>query len=110
MKIIKFDKLIRDNIPEIMTNAGKSFIVEEMDDKKYLLKLKEKLIEEAKEVNEASGDEIIGELADVMEIISAIENVYSINHNLVIEKQSAKAKSNGRFEKKLLLKEVYEND
>lgn len=110
MKTIKYNKLIRDRIPEIMTDAGKSFVVEEMDDKEYLLKLKEKLIEEAKEVNDASEDEIIGELADLMEIVNAIEDAYSINHESVIEKQHKKAESNGRFEKKLILKEVTEND
>ena len=45
MKVIKYNKLIRDRIPELMENAGKSFVVEEMDDEEYLIKLKEKLIE-----------------------------------------------------------------
>lgn len=110
MKTIKYDKLIRDRIPEIMTNAGKTFVVKEMNDEEYLLKLKEKLIEEAKEVNVANEDEIIGELADVMEIVNAIENAYSIDHDAVIDKQHRKAETNGKFEKKLLLKEVTEND
>lgn len=110
MKKIKYNKLIRDKIPEIIAKAGKSCVVEEMDNNEYNIKLKEKLIEEAKEVSGANKSEIVGELADVLEIVEAIENSYSIDHKTVINKKKMKAKSNGKFNKKLLLKEVIEND
>lgn len=110
MKRIKYNKLIRDNIPEIIAKTSKSFKVQEMNNKEYISKLKEKLIEEAKEVNSVNKKEIVCELADVLEIVDAIEKYYSIDHKKVIEKKKQKAKSNGKFDKRLLLKEVIEND
>lgn len=110
MKTIKYNKLIRDKIPEIMDKAGKEYTVSVLNDEDYIEKLKTKLQEEAEEVCEASKDEIIGELADVMEVVYAIEEYYSISHDTVLEKQSKKAITNGKFEKRLLLTEVREDD
>lgn len=110
MKIIKYNKLIRDNIPEIMDKAGKEYTVSVLSDEEYIEKLKTKLQEEAKEVHDASKEEIIGELADVMEVVNAIEEYYSITHEIVLEKQNKKAITNGKFKKRLLLTEVREND
>ena len=50
----------------------------------------------------------MGELADVLEIVEAIEKYYKIDHGIVEEKMRAKAVSNGKFEKKLLLIETRE--
>ena len=46
MKSIKYDKLIRDKIPEIIEKSGKKCIVEVMDDETYMDKLSAKLTEE----------------------------------------------------------------
>lgn len=110
MKIIKYNKLIRDRIPEIIEKAGKEYTVKKLKDEEFILKLKEKMVEEANEVKEADSREITGELADVLEIVEAIENYYGISHEEVLNKKEAKAESNGRFEKRLLLTEVTEND
>ncbi|MFI3166821.1 MAG: phosphoribosyl-ATP pyrophosphohydrolase, partial [Bacillota bacterium] len=49
MKTMKYDKLIRDNIPEIIERAGKTCVVEVLGDESYALKLAEKLKEETVE-------------------------------------------------------------
>ena len=92
MKKTICNKLIRDNIPEIIEKSGKECDVKVLDDEEYIHKLKEKIIE--------------GELADVLEIVEAIEKYYKIDHGTVEEKKRAKAVSNGKFEKKLLLIET----
>lgn len=46
MKSIKYDKLIRDKIPEIIEKSGKKCVVEVMDDETYMDKLSAKLKEE----------------------------------------------------------------
>ena len=51
MKVIKYNKLIRDNIPEIIESSNKECEVVVSNDEEYILKLKEKMIEEAQEVN-----------------------------------------------------------
>jgi len=110
MNTIKYNKLIRDNIPDIIKAAGKECDVAILNDEEYIIKLKEKLIEEAKEVNCANDDEIIGELADVLELVDAIEEYYKIDHSVVEKKKNNKALKNGKFEKRLLLLETREND
>ena len=110
MKTIKYNKLIRDNIPEIIKASGKECDVSVLNDDEYIAKLKEKIIEEAKETAEADPTEITGELADVLEIVEAIEKYYGIEHSQVIDEKEKKAERNGKFEKRLLLKETREND
>lgn len=110
MKTIKYNKLIRDNIPEIIRDSGKECDVSLLSDEEYILKLKEKIVEEAHEVVNAGEDEIIGELADVLEIIEAIEKYYEIEHSTVLDKKTKKAIKNGKFDKKLLLLETREYD
>ena len=108
MKRTVYNKLIRDNIPEIIEKSGKECDVKILSDEEYIIKLKEKMIEEAHEVLSADEKEIIAELADVLEIVEAIEKYYKIDHGIVEEKMRAKAVSNGKFEKKLLLIETRE--
>ena len=110
MKTIKYNKLIRDNIPEIMDKAGKKYTVSVLEDDAFCIKLKEKLLEEGKEVKEAGKEEIVSELADVLEVVEAIESYYGIEHKTVLEKKESKAIRNGKFHKRLLLEEVIEND
>lgn len=110
MKVLKYNKLIRDNIPEIIESSNKECEVVVLNDEEYILKLKEKMIEEAQEVNNANKDEIIGELADVLEIIEAIEKYYNIDHSTVEKKKESKAIKNGKFDKRLLLVETREDD
>lgn len=108
MKKTIYNKLIRDNIPEIIEKSGKECDVKLLDDEEYIHKLKEKIIEEAHEVYEADKIDIVGELADVLEIIEAIEKYYSIEHGAVEKKEQNKAIKNGRSDKKLLLVETRE--
>ena len=43
MKTIKYDKLVRDKIPEIIEKSGKKCVVEVMDKETYILILSIKL-------------------------------------------------------------------
>ena len=51
MKVLKYNKLIRDNIHEIIESSNKECEVVVLNDEEYILKLKEKMIEEVQEVN-----------------------------------------------------------
>jgi len=80
-----------------------------LDDKQFYLALKEKLVEEAKELLEAkTQEEILNELSDVPELVESI----AVNNKLIItevEKQKlAKKEKRGGFEKKLFLEYVDE--
>lgn len=70
MKI--YNKLIRDKIPEIMEKDGKTFELRTLSDIEYRDMLDKKLHEELKEYEEASDNDQVAELADIVEVIHAI--------------------------------------
>lgn len=62
-------KLVRDRIPEIIRNDGKTPIIEILSNDEYLNELDMKLNEE---VAEYQADKSIEEMADVLEVLFAI--------------------------------------
>ncbi|MBV1821012.1 nucleoside triphosphate pyrophosphohydrolase, partial [Bacteroidales bacterium MSK.15.36] len=64
MKI--YNKLVRDNIPEIIEKDGKKFDIRYAQKEELISLLEAKLQEEAKEFSE---DKNLEELADLMEVI-----------------------------------------
>ena len=109
--MIQYNKLIRDNIPEIIKEGNKSCVVEVLDESRFIVELNKKLLEESIELSEASNrDEIINELADIQELIDTIKEKNGILDEEVMEKQVKKAQTNGRFEKRLYLVSVSDPD
>lgn len=107
MRVKRYDKLVRDRIPEIIANSGAKSICETLGDEEYGKRLNEKLIEEAREYAE-SGE--IDELADICEVFGAILRFRGISLETVERVRAEKRERNGGFEKRLLLKEVRETD
>ena len=103
MDIIKYHKLVRDFIPDIIEGSGKTCLTETLSDTDYLRMIDAKLDEELAEYHK---DQNIEELADLMEVIyaAAIARGYSIEQLEQVRVQ--KAKKRGAFEKKILLKSV----
>ena len=104
-----YNKLIRDKIPEIIKKDNAVPKISELNDKEFKIALKEKLVEEAKELLVAKTDEeILNELSDVLQLIESI----ALNNNLSItqvEKQKEKKKQErGGFDKKLFIEYVNE--
>lgn len=104
---MKYNKLVRDRIPEIILKEGKTCTFDVLDEVKYLIELKAKLVEEATEVkNATSRDEMLSELADVREVMDALMQIYKISPMEVSTLQALKALKRGKFEKKVFLKDV----
>lgn len=103
-----YNKLVRDNIPEIIKEAGREPTYEYItDEKKFEAALRMKLVEEAQEVSSARDrKELIEELADIFEVCSELMALYKIPSQLVIDEAFYKAKDKGRFSKRIFLKEV----
>ncbi len=100
---MKYNKLIRDNVPEIIKNEGKTAKVHIADDVEYDKRLKEKLLEEADEYA-ASGDP--EELADVLEVVYAIainKGIHKVQLESMVQK---KRNEKGSFEKRIVLEEI----
>ena len=101
-KII-YNKLVRDNIPEIIEASGKTCETEILSDEEYLQMLDKKLDEELAEYHK---DQNIEELADLLEVLYATAKArgYSIEEleQVRVEKKEAR----GGFDKKILLRYV----
>lgn len=98
-----YNKLVRDKIPEIIEATGDLYVTEILSDEKYIEMLNLKLNEECSEYQENKN---IEELADILEVIYAIANIHGISAEQLENIRVEKANKRGRFENKILLKEV----
>lgn len=103
--MIKYDKLIRDKIPEIIEQSGKKCIVEVMDNDTYIKYLDQKLNEELAEYQQ---DKSVEELADLLEVIYAVAVARGYSVEDLERIRVKKTEKRGAFEKRLLLKSVSE--
>jgi len=97
----KFNKLVRDRIPEIIIANGETphfHIVE--DDGKYLQALLQKDIEEGRELAE---DPNLEELADKLEVIYAITKSRGYTLGQLEHTRAEKAEKRGGFDKRIFL-------
>lgn len=98
MKKYQFNKLIRSKLPERMNLEGVNIIGRHLNDEEFILELKNKLVEEAIEVRDTdSKDDLIKELADIMEVIESIISVHSITKEEVEKERIVKSEVNGHF-------------
>ena len=103
----KYNKLVRDRIPEIIEASGNTCITEILSDEDYLRMLDGKLDEELEEYH---ADQNIEELADLMEVIRACAVARGYTIEELEQVRAEKAAKRGGFEKKILLKEVIERE
>ena len=100
---MKYNKLVRDNIPAIINKDGKTAKVHIADDKEYGKRLREKLLEEANEFAASGNPE---ELADVLEVVYAIainSGIHKVQLESIVQK---KRNEKGSFEKRIVLDEI----
>ena len=72
--------------------------------------MEKKLYEEYKEVIEATGDDRVEELADMLEVIRALANLENKNLNEVIVIADKKNEKRGAFNEKIFLEKVIESN
>ena len=101
-----YNKLVRDKIPEIIESNGKTCTVETLTGEKYIAMLDAKLTEELEEYQESKSLE---ELADLLEVMGAVVKARGYTWEELTKVRKKKLEERGGFEKKILLKEVFEN-
>lgn len=105
MKTIRYQKLVRDRIPEIIEKQGKQSVCSVLSDEEYLVRLDQKLSEELEEYLE---DKSMEELADLLEVMMAVAKARGSSIEEVEAIRRQKAEKRGGFEKKIFLEEVRE--
>lgn len=97
----KAEKLIRDKMPTNLRNKGIRADIKDISHQEYLAFLKEKVVEEAKEVYESKDDnELVEEMADVLEVIYGLAKAYEISMEQIEEVRMQKYAKRGGFENK----------
>ncbi len=99
---MKYNKLVRDKIPEIIKRKGGVPITHIADNVEYGKKLREKLEEG---VREFLDNEIIEEIADILEVVDAICEHKGFSKAEVAAVQKSKAGERGGFKNKIILEE-----
>ncbi len=97
------NKLVRDKIPEIIQNAGKTCVTHTMSDDEYIASLDMKLQEE---VAEYLQDKNLEELADVVEVLRAICIARGYTLEELEKMRAKKVDERGGFEKRIYLEYV----
>lgn len=99
----KYNKLVRDRIPEIIETDGKKSVFHILTDEEYLIQLEKKLDEEIQEYHQ---DHNLEEMADVLEVLYSICEARGYTIDELEAKRTEKAINRGRFKEKIFLEYV----
>jgi len=98
-----YNKLVRDNIPEVIERAKKTPVTRVADELELKQHLSQKLIEELNEFNETPIEE---EVADLLEVIDGLIEVYKLDYNEIKTIKANKKHERGGFSKGIILEKV----
>jgi predicted house-cleaning noncanonical NTP pyrophosphatase (MazG superfamily) len=100
---MKYDKLVRDKIPDILDAHGKNYSIRQCQDDEKFEYLKQKLVEEVDEfLQEPSAEE----LADIQEVILCISAQMGITRRGLESVRKTKVAQRGAFSDNWILEEV----
>lgn len=100
---MKYNKLVRDKIPEYIIKKGGTPVSHIADENEYWEKLKEKLLEEFEEFKK---DESVVEIADMLEVLDAFIEYKRFDKAEVMRTKEEKAAERGRFKDHIILDEA----
>jgi len=102
--VAEYNKIVRDKIPAFIEGRGEHVETLKLEGDALVLALRQKLVEEALEALDVkSGQELIGELADVQEVVKALCHALRVNTNEIEKERKEKNKRRGGFDKGLML-------
>ena len=95
----EYNKVIRDKIPAQIEDRGEQYEVVRLEGQALVVALRRKLVEEALEALDANtGTDLVGELADLQEVIRAITKAINVTHQQLEEERLRKLKKRGGFD------------
>lgn len=107
MSIIRHDKLVRDRIPEIIRQSGKTCTTRILDQEAYIAALDAKLAEELAEYH---ADSSMEELADLLEVMMAVAVARGHDFAQVEAIRRRKVEERGGFSQRIWLESVQSPD
>jgi predicted house-cleaning noncanonical NTP pyrophosphatase (MazG superfamily) len=97
-------KLIRDNAPNKMRKSSVAFETRLLKEAEFRKELLRKIVEEAGELGASeTKEEITGELADILDVIDQIQNMFGISEIELREARGRNAKEKGGFLQRFFL-------
>ena len=104
VKVVKYNKLIRDRIPEIIKKDGWIPVVKVLKKSEFLGIIKKKVLEEAGELMRSKDEkELIGEIVDLQELLDVLAAEIKLTKSAVGKLQAIKRQKRGGFKKRLFL-------
>ncbi len=99
MPKFKFSKLVRDKIVDHHIASGANLIFRQLNAEEHKRELINKIIEEAKEINQAAPNELTAEIADVQQAIDDLMELCGLDREDISRAQAAKNERDGSFKK-----------
>lgn len=104
-----YNKLVRDRIPEIIQQSGKSFNTRKLGYEEYIEEIKNKAFEELNEYAQSKTSlEAAEELADLLEVIHSLADIHGYTFRQIEEIRQRKADVRGGFRERIFLVDVEE--
>ena len=104
MNRVYYNKLIRDNIPDKIAGKGSECETRELSQEEFEQELLKKVGEEAGALPKAgSREELVAELADVVDVIEELKKAKHISDTELAAAQAENQKKKGGFAKRLFL-------
>lgn len=98
------NKLVRDNIPNIISNNGEYFSIRTLSDEELEKETNKKMKEELNEViNSKTNEELTSELGDLLEVILLKAELHNISFDDIEKSRLKKQEKNGAFNKRIFL-------
>jgi len=99
-----YNKLIRDKIPEKITNKGSALETRELSDEEFEKELIKKVEEEASGLQKAeSKEDFTAEIADIYDVLEEIKKLKNISDDEIKVAQQESLEKKGGFDKKTFL-------
>lgn len=105
--VVRYNKLVRDRIPAIIHSKGSIATFHFATEDEYRKKLFEKLQEE---IDEFFKDPSVEELADIMEVVRAVQELMQITNEALELMRQQKEMERGGFKSRIILEQVQSTD
>ena len=104
---MKYNKLVRDRIPELIEESGRKQISRTLNEDEYEQALMDKIVEEIEEYRVSKNEE---EIADIYEVVDCLVKLKDYEPMHIDYLRLIKREARGSFHKRILLEEVEDKD